>query len=182
MLLNSSSVKQETGIRQRSEEKGGVKVRQRWKKGGSVIKRRDSAEENSSSFMGVSVVGELSLWVVLTDGIQDLRLTNHYPLSQLENVSTNIQGQRDGETPLMSGWYTVLWQHWKLHVFTGNDPADTYKRAMFHHLHSSQMVWDKEWNVLWGFFLFVCHFFVIWLTLVKKYRKAEWPQVLHIKI
>lgn len=50
----------------------------------------------------VSVVPELSLWVLLTDGIPDLRLTNHYPLSQLESVSAETRGQRDGETRLSS--------------------------------------------------------------------------------
>ena len=69
-------------------KKGNIRLKEEW---GRV-------RGNNRSCLCVSVVEELSLCIVLTDGFPDLWLTNHYPLSQLESVSTNIPGQRDGET------------------------------------------------------------------------------------
>lgn len=70
----------------------------RKKRGISDYRGGGREEESSCSSLCFSVAGELSLWVVLTDGIPDLWFNNHYPLSQLGNVYTNIQGQRQGET------------------------------------------------------------------------------------
>lgn len=95
----------------------------------------------SSSFPCVSVRGELSLWAFFTDGIPDLWLTNHYPLSQLENVSTNIQGQGDGETkrsPDVSMIYCTE-AALKAACFHWEWPLSHTQKAIYHR-HSSQMV------------------------------------------
>lgn len=111
-----------------------------------------------SSFPCVSVRGELSLWAFFTDGIPDLWLTNHYPLSQLENVSTNIQGQGDGETKRSPDVNMIYCTEAALKAacFHWEWPLSHTQKAIYHR-HSSQiffflafLCWETKRFVMWA--------------------------------
>lgn len=103
----------------------------KWREKRGYQKKSWQREENSSSPLYVSVVGELSLWVVLTDGIIDLWPPIIIPCHNWKALAQTYRGremERQG-TPLMSAWSTVLRQCWRLCVgqWEDYDPADAYK-------------------------------------------------------